>query len=961
MTLRRACESVEAATVRVPRPRLERSLRLSTLPTDPQRLARVGGRPPAASLQGLRRRRGARRASPPSRSRPGWPVGRPRGGPGQGGDAPDPRKIERASLDRTLHSCGVVTVDAATKGARQDPILWLSFASCAGPLALVSPWSTLATAGIVAAVLARAGARGLAVAAALALAVGVARGDRAIARYEQARRATIDAGSWPARCTGRGVVSRSPVAVGGAVRVEIEADELYCNEGSPLRGRVTLHVPRDEADPDLELARGDTVAVLASLAPPYRFWNDGAGDPRPLSARRGAVLSGGAEDVVVERVGSGLMGAIDRARAHVRRRIVATFPAETSPMARALVLGEDDLPADDQRAFRRSGLAHLLAVSGMHLVLVVMGIVAALRALLVRVPAVAARFDAARIAAGVGLPVAWIYAEIAGGSGSAVRAAWMCTVALLARALGRRTAPWRALGLSVLAMSAVDPLVAFDVSFVLSALATGGLVALARPIEAAMSKHLCVRGRTLPVFVARPLATTAAATIACAPVLATMAPELPLSGLLANVVAVPLGEAAALPLCLVHALLVGWPAAESGCAAAASGALLLVRMVARAFTWGALPVPAPTAAELAVFAASAAGLALGRRGDAPREPGPPAVAPRRRYGLVALGRDHGALGWLRVALGGLRVAFGGLRAALGRPGVVLGLGATALVLLEIVARARGAPRGVLRVTFLDVGQGDSAVVDLPDGSAMLVDGGGLVGSPIDVGERAVASVLAARRRSRLAAVVLSHPHPDHYLGLASGLARVRVDSFWDTGQGEDEGAAGAYADLLTDLRRRGASVLRPADLCGARTIGGVIVEVLAPCPGLVTDRGANDNSFVLRVRFGERAILFTGDAEHDAEAELVERLGARGGLRADVLKVGHHGSRTSTTAPFVAAVDPGVAVISCGVRNRFGHPHPSTLATLADAKVRVLRTDRVGSVVVTTDGRSLDVRTAADE
>lgn len=846
---------------------------------------------------------------------------------------------------------GVVAVDARREGARRDPVFWIALASCAGSLALVAPWATLAAAVVVAALLARAGARWLVLAALFAFAVGATRAHRAMSRYERARSATIDAGSWPARCTARGVVSRSPVRIGGAARVEVEADELSCREGPPLRGRVTLHVPSDEQDGDLELARGDTVSVLASLAPPYRFWNDGAGDPRPLSARRGVVLSGGAEDVVVERAGAGISAAIDRARAHVRRRILATFPAETSAMARALVLGEDDLPADDQRAFRRSGLAHLLAVSGMHLVLVVMGIVAALRALLVRVPAVAARSDAARVAAGAGLPVAWIYAEIAGGSGSAVRAAWMCTVALLARALARRPAPWRALGLSVLAMSVVDPLVAFDVSFVLSALATGGLVALARPIEGAMSTHLRVRGWTLPVFVARPLATSAAATIACAPVLATMAPELPLGGLVANVVAVPLGEAAALPLCLVHALLVGWPAAESGCAAAASGALLLVRTVARSFTWGGLPVPAPTAGELAVLAASAAGVALGRRAAAPRELG----AALDRPGAAAPGRSGLALG----GLGGLGAALGRLRASLDRPGVVLGLGATTIVLLEIVARAGGAPRGVLRVTFLDVGQGDAALVDLPDGSAMLVDGGGLVGSPIDVGERAVASVLAARRRSRLAAVVLSHPHPDHYLGLASALARVRVDSLWDTGQGEDEGVGGAYAELLTDLRRRGAIVLRPAELCGARTIGGAVVEVLAPCPGVVADRGANDNSLVVRVRFGGRAILFTGDAERDEEAELVERLGARGGLRADVLKIGHHGSRTSTTAPFVAAVDPEVAVISCGVRNRFGHPHPSTLATLARAQVRVLRTDRVGSVVVTTDGRSLDVRAAS--
>jgi competence protein ComEC len=277
------------------------------------------------------------------------------------------------------------------------------------------------------------------------------------------------------------------------------------------------------------------------------------------------------------------------------------------------------------------------------------------------------------------------------------------------------------------------------------------------------------------------------------------------------------------------------------------------------------------------------------------------------------------------------------------------------VLLEIVTRVQGAPRDVLRVTFLDVGQGDAALVDLPDGSAMLVDGGGLVGSPIDVGERVVARLLAARRRRSLAAVVLSHPHPDHYLGLTAGLARVEPKALWDTGQGETEGTAGAYAALLAELRRRAVPVLGPADLCGARTIGGAVVEVLAPCPRLAPDRGANDNSFVLRIRFGERAILLTGDAEHEEEKELVERLGD--GLRADVLKVGHHGSRTSSSADFLGAVRPRVAVISCGVRNRFGHPHPNTLEALTRSGARILRTDRDGSVVVTTDGRTLDVRT----
>lgn len=803
-----------------------------------------------------------------------------------------------------------------------DPTVWIGLALSAGAVATVAAVPALVAVVLTTLLLVRRGARWLVLGIVLALAVGAARAHLAVTRYEDARSAVISSGAWPARCTLVGTVSRSPVMLGGGLRVEVDARDVRCRDGPALTGRVTLHLPRDEHDAALVVARGDLVEAMASLAPPYRFWNDGTGDPRPPSARRGAVLSGGAEDLVVVRRGASVAGAIDRMRAHVRARIVATFPLDTAAMARALVLGEDDLPEEDQRAFRRSGLAHLLAVSGMHLVLVVMGFVATLRALLVRVSAVAMRTDVSRIAAAAGLPVAWAYADLAGGSGSAVRAAWMCTVALLARALARRTAPWRALGLSLVAMSAIDPLVVFDLSFVLSALATAGLLALARPIEERMTRYLRVGGRTLPAFVGKPLAATASATIACAPVLATMAPELSLSGLVANVVAVPLGEAAALPLCLVHALLSGWPAAEHGCAIAASGALWLVRGLAHAFTWGALPVPAPTSAQLGAIATSVAGCACGK--------------PRR---------------WM-------------------------GAGAAAVVVLEAIARVRGAPHGVLRVTFIDVGQGDSALVDLPDGSAILVDGGGLVGSPIDVGERAVAPLLAARRRSRLAAVVLTHPHPDHHLGLASVLPHVQdVGAFWDNGQGEAEGAGGAYAELLAHVRARGIPVLPPGALCGVRTIGGAIVEVLAPCPRAAPDRGANDNSFVLRIRFGDRAILMTGDAEREEEHELLARghdagggdpnvldaSGARagGGLRADVLKVGHHGSRTSSSPAFLEAVAPRVAVISCGVRNRFGHPHASTLDALERSGARVYRTDRDGSVIVTTDGRSLDVRTMA--
>jgi competence protein ComEC len=258
---------------------------------------------------------------------------------------------------------------------------------------------------------------------------------------------------------------------------------------------------------------------------------------------------------------------------------------------------------------------------------------------------------------------------------------------------------------------------------------------------------------------------------------------------------------------------------------------------------------------------------------------------------------------------------------------------------------------VLRATFLDVGQGDAALIDLPDGQAILIDGGGIVGSPVDTGTRVIAPTLRDRRRARLAAVVLSHPHPDHFTGLVSGLEAVKVDALWDTGQGEREDARGGYAALLAGMRRNGVPVIRPDALCGARDLGGARIDVLAPCPGPSPDRGPNDNSLVLHIAYGRRAFLFVGDSEHEAEADLVA-LGSRR-LRADVLKVGHHGSRTSSSAAFIAAVAPEFAVISVGLRNRFGHPHPNTLATLKKAGVKVFRTDDDGAVTAWTDGERL--------
>ncbi len=789
---------------------------------------------------------------------------------------------------------------------RVDAAVLFGAALVAGALVPFAPIETLATLAVAGGYVAtgRPRARPWVLAcAAILVAMGAVAAHRTLAKDAAARAAASAALPVPSRCAGLAHVVASPVEARGTLRWTAHVRKLVCDGAAvPFEGEVTLY----GGPPDL--ARGDELEVVAQLAPLERFWNEATGDPRPSQARRRAVRSGGLVDARFVTRGAGPAAWIDRLRARVRARIRATFAGDTEPMARAIVLGESDLSPEDDAAFRTSGLAHLLAVSGMHLVLVVAGLVRALRAFLVRLGGLAELVPVHRVAAAAGILIAWGYADFAGGGGSTLRASWMMTAALAAEAVGRRAGGARSFGLSLLMMGVFDPLVIFDVSFLLSAAATAGLLALARPIGDGIARA-ALGAHPRPPFaaIARAAGVTLAATGPCAPILARFAPTLPLGGALANLLAVPLGEACALPLCLCHAVLGFWPSAERGCALAASGALAAVRAIARGFTrvpWLLVPVPPPTRWQLSV-----AGIAL-----------------------------------LAIVLRRAR-------------GPVLAVCTAAFLLAEVVARHDGAPRGLLRATFFDVGQGDAALVDLPDGSAMVIDGGGLVGSPVDPGERVLAPALRARRRGRVAVAALSHPHPDHFTGLPSGLAGVSLGEIWDTGQGEREGVGGAYAAWLAVSRQRAVAVLRPSSLCGTRIVGGARVEVLAPCPDASPDRGPNDNSLVVRLCFGKRAMLFVGDAEREEEADLLA-LGSRR-LKADVLKVGHHGSRTSTSAAFLAAVAPSVAVISVGARNHFGHPHPATLGTLQAAHVTVYRTDRDGEVVASTDGSGLEVRAAA--
>lgn len=781
-----------------------------------------------------------------------------------------------------------------------DPILVLAVALAAGALFAVAPLPSALAALGVAVLLVRRVRPWLLATAFGALVIGALSAALRLERFDAAREAARAALGEPQRCALYGEVDAQPMRVGERTLSAVRVDSAECENGRIAPGtRVRL------AGGPADLARGDRVEAVAQLAPLELLFNPGIGDPLPFAAQRGVLLSGSALALDVEAPGTGPFAAIDRYRAVVRERILHTFNPVVQPMARALVLGENDLDPDDAEAFRKSGLSHMLAVSGTHLVFAVVSLVRIVTALLVRVPALSAGRDVGRITAAAGVAIALVYADFAGGSGSAWRAAYMLSAAFAARAFGRAPLVSRALAASVLLGWLRDPLVAFDLSFLLSFAATAGLILLGEPLAAPCERLRSKVSRALGAGIA----TTLAAMIPCAPLLALLGADFTLAGVFANVLAAPLGETVALPLCLAHAVVSPWPALESGVGLVASGALLVVRFIAResaAQSWLAIPMPDPNGYQLALCATLAAAVTVARA----------------------------ATRWQRLWV--LAAAFG-------------------LVVVELAARHAGSPRGELRLTSLSVGQGDAALVDFPDGTLMLVDAGGAPAGGADPGARVVLPTLRARRRERLDVLVISHPHPDHFGGVLAVLRAVDVGEIWDSGQGVAEGAGPVYAAIVREARARGIPVRTPPELCGRpRRFGGADVRVLAPCPNYVRGHSANDNSLVLRLALGSRVFLLTGDAEADAEAGLLAAFGPE--LRADVLKAGHHGSRTSSGEGFVRAVRPSFAVLSCGARNRFGHPAPEVVARFERHGARALRTDRDGGLVFRTDGAALETR-----
>ncbi|HEX8903756.1 MAG TPA: DNA internalization-related competence protein ComEC/Rec2, partial [Longimicrobiaceae bacterium] len=556
-----------------------------------------------------------------------------------------------------------------------------------------------------------------------------------------------------------------------------------------------------------------------------------------------------------------------------------------APLADALVLG--------RRETMDRAVADRFAQSGLVHLLAISGTHVALVAAALMLPArvVRVRRDAA-----VWLTIALValYLAMIGAPPSAVRSGIMTALTLLTLVLQRPSSPYSIIAAAAFAILALDPMAALDAGVQLSFAGVLGILVLRRAMLERIPRRLR-EGKALKPL-AESLVVSVAAFVATAPIAAQHFGQAAPVSIAANLPAIPLTSLA----------LVGIGAA---CA---------------------LEPLSPALARLVADGASLALDALQKVVDvAVAVPGGHAAVARPQWWLWAAT----ALAFLLALEWGM-----GMRRRVRWALAPLAAGAAFLLLPLAAAPARG-----LEIAVLDVGQGDAIALRTPGDRWVLVDAGPW-DEDFDAGARRVLPYLRAHGARRLEAMVLTHPHVDHIGGAAAVMRGMHVERLIEPGL-----AFGTPVYLHT-LAEAESTHVRWAAARQDRTlrIDGVELTFLWPTADVLdAPADANDISAVVRLRYGSFTMLLTGDAPDFVEHALVTRYGEA--LRAAVLKAGHHGSRTASSEEFLEAVHPALAVISCGRRNKYGHPAPETVERLREDGIEVARTDLDGTVVIDVD------------
>ncbi|GBD97892.1 MAG TPA: DNA internalization-related competence protein ComEC/Rec2 [Nitrospirae bacterium] len=719
--------------------------------------------------------------------------------------------------------------------------------------------------------------------------------------------------------TVEGTIVDVPGISEGKLRFTIDRIVL---EGKEVQGRIRLVVLqkffKDKITEGL-FAPGDRIRALAKLKEPYMFQNPGVYSYD--FKKDGIVAAGYIKQARFIGGSSGLPVWIHKKRRILGRIIDNSLSAENASFLKAIIPGlKRGISRDMRDAFSATGLAHLLSISGTHFGLLAFMVFISIRTVIKYLPIkllsrMTLYITPTSIAIVITLPVLVFYALISGTGTPTVRSLIMVFIYMLALFLGRKGQWLNSLSIAAVIILLWNPEALFELSFQLSFIAVFsiGYVMEKRVENSAQNAELQspltkvgIKGgvtgiQRISEKVKTAILITIAAVLGTAPIVALVFKQFPLISPVTNLIITPLVCFVILPLGFVTgfgALLFNMSSMPlSGPVDVVTHFTLKLIKWFSNIPYASYHIPDPSFAIIALYFLS----------------------------LIFLMKSKFKWRFLPLIL-------------------VLCFYLFSPYLLN----------NSLRVTFLDVGQGDASVIELPDGKIMLIDGS--THEP-DMGQRVIAPYLWSRGIRRVDYMVMSHPHPDHFGGLIYIMDNLDVGEIWFNGRRSDESLEFFQKMEEKDIPYR---ILARGDMLEAK---GYKIYALHPYDEFYADspraRFSNQNSasLVLKIENNDVSILFTGDIETEAEENLT-RLGGR--LKSDIIKVPHHGGRTSSLTGFIQTVSPQIAVISVGRNNPYNHPHQETLRRYEDEGVRVFRTDTSGAVTIISGGNTYEVKTYGD-
>ena len=685
----------------------------------------------------------------------------------------------------------------------------------------------------------------------------------------------------------------------------------------PATGNILLTV---EDDRETFLAY-DRIIFSARLRKPRNFGNPGGFNYVRWLAFQDIFVTGYvSREQGIARLGlpqsCSWLRKIDEFRSAIREIINSSASPPANSFLRALLLGEQGaIPDEINESFIRTGTAHVLAISGLNI-----GIVAAFFYFIFRRLLGFSRFllltaIVPKLAAALSVLPVLFYALIAG-AGVSVQRAFIMTVAYIAALLFNRERDlYHATALASLVILTTQPPALFGASFQLSFVSVLGIVfftpkllsllprkdELLQKLESPLWRKL----KYQPIVF---VVVTFSAMLATGPLVAYHFSFFSLSGLVANLLIVPLAGFLIVVLGLLGVLLIPFSSFVAGFVFYLSGLLSNITIKIAAFlasiSGSCFLIPTPTLLDVVLFYLFILALFCWKF-----------------YGLSK-----------KILLVSLCL----------------------LVVTFCYNHFPIKPQGLL-ITFIDVGQGDSALVRFPGGKTMLIDGGGFPRGDFDTGKNIVAPFLLRQGVWRIDYLVLTHPHPDHCCGLRYIAKNFSIREFWTNGDTVDDLC---FQELGKALNKKKVVIRKLSGSSPRLLIQRVRIEILHPPhaysgPGQEVDARLNNKSLVIKFSYGSIRFLFAGDIDMNAENVL---LSAEKDLSADVLKMPHHGSLTSNSISFISSVGPQVAVCSVGFRNPFNLPHPSVLRRFQKKGCAVYRTDLAGAVAMATDGKELRVQ-----